>query len=152
MIDTLHVSKPLSASAIVDIMDKYPNLEEITCAPSVYSRTPKKYIDALNKLDIEVNIKYNWGAKSKSDGVEFELLELYNMGFLPKEICEKTGLTQNRVYYLLRKAGATLNNYKRKHDYKAVYSLSHDGFTAQEISDDLNIPLRTVYSILEKID
>ena len=152
MIDvvTIHVSKPLSSSMIVDLIDKYPNLIEITCAPSIYDRTPKKYIEALNKLDIDVKIRRKWGAKSKSNGLEFELLKLFNDGFSAKDISNELNLSLNRVYYLLNKAGADFGNYNRKHDYDAVYVLNHDGFTVQEISDKLNIPLRTVYYILKK--
>ena len=55
---TIHITKALSSSMIMDLIDEYPNLEEITCAPSVYKRTSNKYIDALKHLKIDVNIKY----------------------------------------------------------------------------------------------
>ena len=57
-------------------MENYPNLEVITCSPSVYKRTSNTYIEALSQLDIEVRKKYNWGAKSQTDGIEFKVLVL----------------------------------------------------------------------------
>ena len=152
MIDTttIHVTKPLSSSMIVEIFDTYPNLEEITCSPSIYSRTSKKYVKALNKLGVEVNIKRMWGAKSKTNGAEFEVLELYNKGNSVNKIAEELNLTIDRAYYLLKKAGADLSKRQRKYDYNTVYILSRDGLSAQEISEKLDIPLRTVYYILNK--
>ena len=70
-ITTIHITKALSSSMIVEIIDNYPNLEEITCAPSVYRRTSKRYIEALNQLDINVKTKYEWGAKSQSNDIEY---------------------------------------------------------------------------------
>lgn len=53
-VTTIHITQVLSSSRIMDLMDEYPNLCEITCSPSVYDRTSKNYIDALEQLDIEV--------------------------------------------------------------------------------------------------
>lgn len=147
---TIHITKVLSSSRIMDLMDEYPNLKEITCAPSIYERTPKNYIEALGQLDIEVNKKYNWGAKSKTDGAEFDVLELANDGFKPKEIAEKLNITLNRVYYLLKKTGGKFDNRKRKHDHDEIKNLKDEGLTAGEISEKLDIPIRTVYYILNK--
>ena len=72
----VHTTKALSSSAIVELIDKYPDLEVITCSPSVYERTPKNYIEALEKLDIRVEKKYEWGAKSQTEGVEKALTAL----------------------------------------------------------------------------
>ena len=68
---------------IVELIEEYPNLEVITCSPSVYNRTSNTYIDALSQLDIEVKKKYNWGAKSQSNGAEFEVLKLSDEGLKP---------------------------------------------------------------------
>ena len=70
-VTTIHITKALSSAIIVDLMENYPNLEVITCSPSVYKRTSNTYIEALSQLDIEVRKKYNWGAKSQTDGIEF---------------------------------------------------------------------------------
>ena len=101
---TIHITEALSSSLIMDLMDEYPNLREITCAPSVYERTPKNYIDALEQLDIEVNKKYNWGAKSQTNGEEKIVLDLAKKGLNAREnlivfiIClEKTRIMLNLI-------------------------------------------------------
>ena len=151
-VTTIHITEALSSSLIMDLMDKYPNLSEITCAPSVYDRTPKTYIDALEQLDIEVNKKYNWGAKSQANGEEKIVLDLAKQGLNAREISEKLDMKLNRVYYLLRKNkdNVKFDDYKRKYDYSEVKALKEDGLKPKEISEKLNIPLRTVYYILNK--
>ena len=149
-VTTIHITKALSSSMIVELIDNYPNLEEITCSPSVYERTSKIYIDALEQLDIEVNRKYNWGAKSKSNGLENYILKLSNQGLKPKEIAQKLDISLNRVYYLLKKSNADFDNRQRKHDYDEIKQLKKDGLKPKEISEKLNIPLRSVYYILNK--
>ena len=149
-VTTIHITKVLSSSMIVELIDEYPNLSEITCAPSVYDRTSKTYIDALSQLDIEVVKKYNWGAESKTNGAEFEVLRLSDEGLKPKEIAEKLDISLNRDYYLLKKGNADFDNRKRKYDHSEVKSLKDEGLSAKEISEKLDIPLRTVYYILNK--
>lgn len=149
-ITTIHITKALSSSLIVELIEEYPNLAEITCSPSVYERTSKTYIDALSQLDIEVVKKYNWGAKSKTNGAEFEVLKLSNEGLKPKQIAEKLDISLNRVYYLLKKSNADFDNRKRKYDYSEIKNLKDEGLSAKEISKKLDIPLRTVYYILNK--
>ena len=151
-VTTIHVTEVLSSAIIVDLIDRYPNLCEITCSPSVYDRISKNYIDALKQLDIEVKKKYEWGAKSKTNGKEFEVLDLAKEGLTAREISEKLDMKLNRVYYLLRKNkdNVKFDNYKRKYDHSEVKSLKGDGLTAREISERLDMPLRTVYYILNK--
>ena len=96
-VTTIHITKALSSAIIVDLMEKYPNLETITCSPSVYNRTSDTYIDALSQLDIEVVKKYNWGAESKTNGEEFKVLELSNEGLKPKEIAEKLKISEKTI-------------------------------------------------------
>ena len=151
-VKTIHVTEVLSSAIIVDLIDNYPNLCEITCAPSVYDRTSKNYIGALEQLDIEVKKKYEWGAKSQSNGMEHEVLKLVKEGLTAREISEKLDMKLNRVYYLLRKNKENIkfDDYNRKHDHREVKSLKEDGLTAREISEKLDMPLRTVYYILNK--
>lgn len=149
-ITTIHITKVLSSSIIVELIEKYPNLSEITCSPSVYERTSKTYIDALSQLDIEVVKKYDWGAKSKTNGAEFEVLRLSDEGLKPKEIADRLDITLNRVYYLLRKADAEFDNRHRKHNHDDIKNMKNEGLSAKEISNKLDIPLRTVYYILNK--
>ena len=115
-VTTIHITKALSSAIIVDLMENYPNLEVITCSPSVYKRTSNTYIEALSQLDIEVRKKYNWGAKSQTDGIEFKVLELSNKGLKPKEIAHELDLKLSRVYYLLKKSKAQFDNRKRKYN------------------------------------
>ena len=147
---SIHITKTLTSSMIVELMDEYPNLEEITCSPSVYNRTSNNYIDALRQLDIEVKKKYDWGAKSKSNDLEFFIQKLSNEGLSPKQISQQLDISLNRVYYLLKKSGAKFDNRKRKHDQSNVKQLKKDGLTAKEIAEKLDIPIRTVYYILNK--
>ena len=147
---TIHITKTLTSSMIVELIDKYPNLEEITCSPSVYNRTSNTYINALKQLDINVKRQYNWGAKSKSNGIEFYVLKLSNEGLTPKQISQKLEISLNRVYYLLRKANAKFNNRKRKYNHKEIKQLKRDGLKPKEIAEKLDIPLRSVYYILNK--
>ena len=102
-VTTVHVTCALSSVLIMDLIDEYPNLSEITCSPSVYDRTSKNYIDALRQLDIEVRKKYNWGAKSQTNGMEHEVLKLVKEGFTAREISEELDMPLRTVYYILNK-------------------------------------------------
>lgn len=147
---TVHMTKTLTSAVILDLMGKYPDLSEITCAPSVYNRTSKIYIDALRELGIEVKEKYNWGAKSQTHGAEFKVLELSDKGLKPKEIAKELDISLNRVYYLLRICGVKPDNRKRKHDHEEVKRLKSEGLSAKKIADELDMSLRSVYYILNK--
>lgn len=149
-ITTIHITKALSSSMIVELIEEYPNLSTITCSPSVYNRTSDTYIDALEQLDIEIVKKYNWGAKSQSNGAEFEVLRLSDEGLSAREISEKLDITLNRVYYLLKKSRANFDNRKRKYDHDEILNLKDEGLSAKEISQKLDMPLRSVYYILNK--
>ena len=104
----------------------------------------------MEQLDIEIVKKYNWGAKSQSNGAEFEVLRLSDEGLSPREISEKLDITLNRVYYLLRKSQANFDNRKRKYDHDDILNLKGEGLSAKEISQKLGMPLRSVYYILNK--
>lgn len=145
---TIHITKALSSSMIVELFDEYPNLEEITCSPSVYNRTSSKYIDALTTLGVEVKKKYEWGAKSRSNNLELYILKLSDEGMSAREISNRLEIPLNRVYYLLRKGKASFNNRQRKHDHDDVKRLRREGLKPKEISEKLDIPIRTVYYIL----
>jgi len=149
-VTTVHITKALSSVMIMDLIDKYPNLEEITCSPSVYNRTSKKYIEALSQLEIEVKKKYAWGAVSKSDNLESYVAKLSNEGLTANEISKKLEIPLRRVYYLLKKSETSFDNRQRKHDHDEVKRLREDGLKPKEISEKLDIPVRTVYYILNK--
>lgn len=149
-VTSIHITKALSSSMIVELIDEYPNLEEITCSPSVFNRTSRRYVDALRQLDIEVKTEYNWGAKSRSNGIEFYVSKLSNEGLSAKQISQKLDISLNRVYYLLRKSKTDFDNRKRKYNHAEIKQLKKDGLSAKEISEKLDIPLRSVYYILNK--
>lgn len=147
-VTTIHITETLSSFMIINFLEEYPNLERITCAPSVYERTSKKYIDALRQLDIEVVKEYHWGASRQPCDYEDELLELAGEGYKAAEIAEILDITVNRVYYLLRRNKTKLDTNTKKYDYEEVKSLRESGLKPREISEKLNIPLRSVYYIL----
>ena len=130
---TIHITKALSSSMIVELFDEYPNLEEITCSPSVYNRTSSKYIDALTTLGVEVKKKYEWGAKSRSNNLELYILKLSDEGMSAREISNRLEIPLNRVYYLLRKGKASFNNRQRKHDHDDVKRLRREGLKPKKI-------------------
>ena len=78
---SIHITEVLSSLKIIDLLEKYPNLEKITCSPSVYNRTSNRYIEALNQLDIDVVKEYHWGASKKPCDYEDELLQLASEGY-----------------------------------------------------------------------
>ena len=147
-VTTIHITEALSSFMIVNLLENYPNLEKITCSPSVYNRTSNTYIEALNQLDIEVVKEYHWGASKKSCDYEDELLKLASEGYKASEIAEMLDITVNRVYYILRRNKTKLETNTKKHDYDEIKSLRNDGLKPKEISEKLNIPIRTVYYIL----
>ena len=149
-VTSIHITKALSSSMIVDLIDEYPDLEEITCAPSVYDRTSQTYIDALKEVGINVKKKYEWGAKSKSNGIEFYVVKLSNEGMTARQISQKLDISLNRVYYLLKKGKANFDNRKRKHDHSEIKRLKSEGWSAKEIAEKLDMPIRSVYYILNK--
>lgn len=147
-VTSIHITEVLSSLKIIDLLEEYPNLERITCSPSVYNRTSNKYIEALKQLDIEVVKEYHWGASKKPCDYEDELLQLASEGYKAVEISEILDITINRVYYLLRRNKTKLDTNTKKYDYYEVKSLKESGLKPKEISEKLNIPIRTVYYIL----
>ncbi|MCR5026820.1 MAG: hypothetical protein K6A34_05210 [Methanobrevibacter sp.] len=149
-VTTIHITEALSSFRIINLLEKYPNLEKITCPPSIYNRTSNNYIDALKQLEIEVVKEYHWGASKQPCDYEDELLQLANEGYKAAEIAEMLDITVNRVYYLLRRNKTKLDTNTKKHDYDEITSLRENGLNPKEISQKLNIPLRSVYYILNK--
>ena len=100
-VTTIHITKALSSLGIMNLLEKYPNLERITCSPSVYDRTSNNYIQALNQLDVEVVKEYHWGASKQSCDYEEELLRLASEGYKAKDIAEILDISVNRVYQII---------------------------------------------------
>lgn len=154
-ITEIHITYPLSSQKIIELMDEYPNLEKITCSKSLYDRIPKNYLEALNELNIEVFIEYNQGSKVKFEKEESLVLNFAKKNYSAKEISYKLEIPLKRVYYLLskNKENIKFNNFKRKYDDKTrnlIKSLNKKGKSPKEISSKLNIPLRTIYYIINE--
>lgn len=149
-VTTIHITQALSSFMIMNLLEEYPNLEKITCSPSVYNRTSDNYIQALNQLDIKVIKEYHWGATKKPCDYEEELLQLASEGYKASEIADILDITVNRVYYLLRRNKRKLETNTKKYDYDEIKSLKESGLKPKAISEKLSIPLRSVYYILNK--
>ena len=151
----VHITEALTSKKIIEITEEYPSLEIITCSQSIYNRIPKKYLYALEQLDINVKVEYNQGAKPKySKELINKVIELKEKGLTPKEISKKVQLSTKKTYYILEKySNIKLNNYKRKYteeEKEKIKKMRNEGVKPIEISEIMNIPVRTIYYILNK--
>ncbi|WP_461462170.1 helix-turn-helix domain-containing protein [Methanobrevibacter sp.] len=149
----IHITNALSSKRIIELIDEYPSLKLITCSKSLYDRIPQKYLEALEQLDIEVKIEYNPGVKPKFSN-EFidKVIELKKEGLSPREISQNLDITTKQVYYILEKySDIKLKGHKRKYSDKLkeeVRQLKNEGLSVKDISNQTNIPVRTIYYIL----
>ncbi len=153
----IHFSQHISSFKIMEIMDKYPNLEIITCPPSIYKRISKTYIEVLNTLDINVKTKYKRKRKPKKSNIilKDKIMKLAKEGYAPKQIAKKLDISLNKVYNINHRIDEKFkfNNYKRKYtdeDRNLIISMKNNGESPKNISEKLNIPVRSVYYILNK--
>ena len=154
--NTVHISSQLSSKRIVRLLDEFPDLKKITCPPSLYNRVSEKYLEVLKELGIEVEIKYNWGAKKKyKDEKKEEVINLIKKGQDPSKIAKKLNLPVQTIYYL--KNSDNKEKIPLKRGRKSKYSdatitkiknLSKSGTSPKKISKQEKIPLRTVYYII----
>jgi hypothetical protein len=150
----IHITKPLTSETIIELMDKYPSLRRITCSKSLYDRIPSKYIEALNSLDIIVEIDYDWGRKQVYSNEDInQVLNLLNDGKSPKIVSQELEIPLKRVYYFRNKYSQNpkKNYHKRKYDEEnriEIKKLKDEGFNPKEISEKFNIPIRSIYYIL----
>ncbi len=154
-VETVHISNPLSSKVIIELMNKYPNLKKITCPPSLYNRISKKYLEALDELDIDVEVAYNWGTSKYSDKQQDEVIALIKNGYSPSKIAKNLNIPVKTVYYLKNKdenKKITLKRGKKKKYSpairKKIKKLAKNGISPMKISKQENIPLRTVYYII----
>jgi len=156
--EEVHISTSLSSKKIMELIDKYPNLKIVTCPKSIYNRISKKYLEVLEKLGIKVEIKYNWGKSSKyEEKHRINVVNLIKKGFSPKDIGQKLDMPVQTVYYLKNKNKKDQIKLKRgkrkKYSFdtrEKVRKLANDGVPKKEISENENIPLRTVYDIINE--
>ena len=136
----------------MEILDNNPELEKITCPPSLYKRIAPKYIDALSRLGIKVESESIRGRPNKYGSEDRESVDkMFKQGFTPQEISDTLEIPLKTVYYLNK----TPLKKGRKAKYSSltinkVRSMHENGLSAKEISFKLNIPLRSVYSLLKR--
>ncbi|MBO7444133.1 MAG: hypothetical protein J6T69_04875 [Methanobrevibacter sp.] len=151
----VHISTQLTSQKIIQLMDTYPSLKRITCPQSIYDRISPDYIKALDNLGVSIEIKYNWGKKKYSMTQINQVVDLFNEGKRSDEIASELDMPIANVNYIKSKYFDKINvkHYKRKYDDECrqkVKSMRESGMKPKEISNELNIPVRSIYYILNK--
>ena len=151
----VHISTQLTSQKIIQLMDTYPSLKRITCPQSIYDRISPDYIKALDNLGVSIEIKYNWGKKKYSMTQINQVVDLFNEGKRSDEIASELDMPIANVNYIKSKYFDKINvkHYKRKYDDECrqkVKSMRESGMKPKEISKELNIPVRSIYYILNK--
>ncbi|MBO5965777.1 MAG: hypothetical protein J6P91_01295 [Methanobrevibacter sp.] len=151
----VHISTQLTSQKIIQLMDTYPSLKRITCPQSIYDRISPDYIKALDNLGVSIEIKYNWGKKKYSMPQLTQVVDLFNEGKRSDEIASELDMPIANVNYIKSKYFDKINvkHYKRKYDDECrqkVKSMRESGMKPKEISKELNIPVRSIYYILNK--
>ncbi|MBO7210434.1 MAG: hypothetical protein J6V44_05455 [Methanobrevibacter sp.] len=151
----VHISTQLTSQKIIQLMDTYPSLKRITCPQSIYDRISPDYIKALDNLGVSIEIKYNWGKKKYSMTQINQVVDLFNEGKRSDEIASELDMPIANVNYIKSKYFDKINvkHYKRKYDDECrqkVKSMKESGMKPKEISNELNIPVRSIYYILNK--
>jgi len=151
----VHISSQLTSRKLIELMDTYPSLKRITCPQSIYNRISPTYIKALAKLGVSIEVKYNWGKKKYSKTQINQVLDLFNEGKRSDDIASILDMPVSNVNYIKSKYFDKINvkHYKRKYDEDCrlrVKTMKEEGFKPKEISSELNIPIRSVYYILNK--
>ena len=151
----IHISNQLTSQKIIQLMDTYPSLKRITCPQSIYNRISPKYIKALDELGVSIEVKYNWGKRKYSMTQINQVVDLFNEGKRSKDIASILDMPVSNVDYIKSKYFDKINvkHYKRKYDDQCrlkVKSLREEGLKPKDISKELNIPVRSVYYILNK--
>jgi hypothetical protein len=148
----LYINKPLTAKAIIELLNKNPTLEKIKCPKSLYSRTSKKYLRALSELGITVEPVLKRGRPKKYSDLEIKIIQkMLNDAKSPKEISETLKISLKTIYYLksskLKRGRKPKYSEKTKIEVKKLYK---NGISSKRISKKLNIPIRTVYYLLKR--
>ena len=141
--------KPLELDSDYDI-----NAVEVHISTQL---TSQKIIQlmALDNLGVSIEIKYNWGKKKYSMTQINQVVDLFNEGKRSEEIADILEMPVANVNYIKSKYFDKINvkHYKRKYDDECrlkVKSLKEEGLKPKEISKELDIPVRSIYYILNK--
>ena len=151
----VHISTQLTSRKLIELMDTYHSLKRITCPQSIYDRISPTYIKALDEVGISVEVKYNWGKKKYSKNQINQVIDLFNEGKRSKDIANILEMPVSNVNYIKSKYfdKIKIKHYNRKYDEEVrlkVRSMRDSGLKPKEISKELNIPIRSVYYILNK--
>ena len=151
----VHISTQLTSRKLIELMDTYPSLKRITCPMSIYKRISPTYIKALNKLGVSIEVKYNWGKKKYSKTQINQIIDLFNEGKRSEDIANILEVPVSNVNYIKSKyfEKIKVKHYNRKYDDETrlkIKSMREAGLKPREISEELNIPVRSVYYILNR--
>lgn len=151
----VHISTQLTSQKIIELMDTYPSLKRITCPQSIYNRISPTYIKALENLGVSVEVKYNWGKRKYSKNQINQVVDLFNEGKRSDEIASILDMPVSNVDYIKSKYFDRINvkHYRRKYDdacRQKVKAMREKGLKPKQISQELNIPVRSIYYILNK--
>ncbi len=104
----VHLSVRPTINILASILTAAPNVEVITCPPSLYERTPKKIKEALKKIGIKFEpLLLTPGRPRSHPNWKIEkVYELEKKGYSAKEISEKLGIPLTTVYYYLKKSSS----------------------------------------------
>ncbi|MEG3224272.1 MAG: resolvase [Methanobacteriales archaeon Met13] len=151
MVGEIYISEPLTIQSIMDLLERYPHLERITCPPSLYARTSPKYLDALKNLGVEVKPEQRTGRPPKYTQKEIsQVNQMLSQGNTPQQIAQKTSIPLKSIYNLIEKPLKPRGKKYGPETIKKVKELYKQGITPREISDELEIPLRSVYFLIKK--
>ncbi len=104
----VYVSLRPTKEVVVKILENAPNVERISCPPSLYPKVSKRVIGALRQLGVElVPERRPRGRPRKYDERTVKLVrELAEKGVPMKEISERLGIPLRTVYYLVNELRA----------------------------------------------
>lgn len=148
----IYVNQPLTSHKIMEILEENPEIEKITCPPSIYKRITPRYIEALSKLGVKVEPVTKKGRPKKYGEKDQENINnMLKQGHTPQEISVNLKIPLKTVYYFIK--SPLKRGRKPKYSFKTeqkVKFMHDEGYSVKEISEILNIPLRSVYNLLNK--
>ena len=151
----IHISTQITSQKLIELMDTYHSLKRITCPQSIYNRISPAYIKALDEVGISVEVKYNWGKKKYSKTQINQVIDLFNEGKRSEDIANILEMPVSNVNYIKSKYfdKIKVKHYNRKYDDETrlkIKDMKESGLKPKEISKELNIPVRSIYYILNK--
>jgi hypothetical protein len=148
----IYINQPLTSHKIMEILEENPEIEKITCPPSIYKRITPRYIEALSKLGVKVEPVTKRGRPKKySDKDQENINNMVKQGHPPRKISDVLNIPLKTVYYFiespLKRGRKPKYSFETEQKVKTMYRKGH---SVKEISENLDIPLRSVYSLLNK--